>query len=218
MAKGEFKCPRCDRTFSMAAHLARHNSTTHAPKGRKKRAKKKTRRRKAKRKVGRPKGTKKKAGKRKARGKVRRGKGKKKVRRAKVARRAARRPLARGTAGLIREMQTHQSQLSAQQADLEAEITAITGAIDAMGAAPAARPARRRRRGRAPRGPRPGSLKDFIARVLRGKVRPMSPAKIADRVKKAGYKTKAKNLPNMVSNALAQTPGVKKAGRGLYRV
>ena len=45
----------------------------------------------------------------------------------------------------------------------------------------------------------------------------MSPAKIATRVKKAGYKTKAKHLINMVSHALAQMPGVKKVGRGLYR-
>lgn len=29
MAKGVFKCPKCDRTFSMAAHLARHANTIH---------------------------------------------------------------------------------------------------------------------------------------------------------------------------------------------
>ena len=66
-------------------------------------------------------------------------------------------------------------------------------------------------------GPRRGSLGDYILRVIRGRVRPMSLAKIADRVKKAGYKTKSKNLPNMVSNTLAQMAGVKKVGRGLYR-
>ena len=32
---GEFKCSKCDRSFSMAAHLARHMSTIHAsPKAR----------------------------------------------------------------------------------------------------------------------------------------------------------------------------------------
>ena len=66
MAEGELKCPKCDRTFSMAAHLARHTSTIHATKARKKTGKKKARKRKAKRKVGRPKAAKKKAGKRKA--------------------------------------------------------------------------------------------------------------------------------------------------------
>jgi hypothetical protein len=41
MAKtGKFRRSACERTFSMAAHLARHQSTMHAPKGRKKTAKK----------------------------------------------------------------------------------------------------------------------------------------------------------------------------------
>lgn len=56
--KGKFKCPRCDRTFSMAAHLARHKNSAHGPKKAKKKAqaRKKTRRgRKAKR-AGRPRG------------------------------------------------------------------------------------------------------------------------------------------------------------------
>ena len=198
MAEGKFKCSECDRSFSMAAHLARH-STSHAAKTSKKLGKKKTRKRKAKRKVGRPKGS-------------------KKVRRAKVARRAAHRPFARGTAGLIREMQVHHRQLSTQQADLEAQITAIGDAIQAVGGTAKTKPAGKGRRGSTRRGgPRPGSLKDYILRVLRGKARPVSPAKIAARVKKAGYKTKTKNLPNMVSNALGQIRGVKKVGRGLYR-
>ena len=218
MAEGKFKCSKCDRSFSMAAHLARHSST-HAAKTSKKLGKKKTRKRKAKRKVGRPKTAKKKAGKRKAKRRVGRPKGKKKVRRAKVAHRAARRPLAGGAAGLIRQMQARQRQLSAQQADLEAQITAIGDAIQAVGGTAKTKPAGKKgRRGSTRRGgPRPGSLKDYILRVLRGKARPASPVKIAARVKKAGYKTKSKNLPNMVSNTLSQMAGVKKVGRGLYR-
>ena len=53
---GKFQCSRCDRTFSMAAHLARHMSTIHSRKGKKKAAKKKAvrRGRPAGRKVGRP--------------------------------------------------------------------------------------------------------------------------------------------------------------------
>ena len=46
----------------------------------------------------------------------------------------------------------------------------------------------------------------------------MGPAQIAAGVAKAGYKTRAKNLPNMVSNTLSKMPQVTKAGRGLYRV
>jgi hypothetical protein len=36
---GKFKCSKCDRTFSMAAHLARHQSTIHGAKSRKTSAK-----------------------------------------------------------------------------------------------------------------------------------------------------------------------------------
>ncbi|MCH7813197.1 MAG: C2H2-type zinc finger protein [Planctomycetes bacterium] len=200
MAEGKFKCSKCDRSFSMAAHLARHTSTIHQVKTSKKLGKKKTRKRKAKRKPGRPKAAKKKAV------------------RAKVARRAARRPIAGGTAGLIRQMQVYQGQLSAEQAGLEAQITAVDQAIEALGSSVKTKPVGPRRRAGTRRGgPRRGSLGDYILRVIRGKVRPMSLAKIADRVKKAGYKTKSKSLANMVSNTLAQLPGVKKVGRGLYR-
>ena len=62
MAKKGFKCSKCDRSFSMAAHLARHMSTIHAsPKKkaaakRSRKAKKVWRARKIKRKTaGRPK-------------------------------------------------------------------------------------------------------------------------------------------------------------------
>ena len=41
MAKAKYECRRCKRTFSMAAHLARHNSTIHSTKKKKKAAKKK---------------------------------------------------------------------------------------------------------------------------------------------------------------------------------
>ncbi len=181
MAKGKFKCSKCDRSFSMAAHLGRHVSTMHAAKKRKKAAKKK-------------------------------------VRRAKVARRATRRPIARGTVGLIRQMQVYHRRLSAEQADLEAQITAMDRAIEALGGTAKTKPAGHGRRAGTRRGgPRRGSLRDYILRVLRGKVRPMSPAKIAARVKKAGYKTKSKSLSNQVSNALGNMPGVKRLRRGLYQ-
>ena len=62
MAKAaKLKCPKCDRTFSMPAHLARHKNAAHASKARKKAAKKKALRKKARRgrtakRAGRPKG------------------------------------------------------------------------------------------------------------------------------------------------------------------
>ncbi len=54
MPRKKFRCSRCKRTFSMAAHLARHKNATHGKKSGKKAAKK-TRKSKAKRRVGRPK-------------------------------------------------------------------------------------------------------------------------------------------------------------------
>ena len=49
----DFKCAKCGRTFSMAAHLARHLSASHGPAKKKTAAKKKTKKRRAKRKVAR---------------------------------------------------------------------------------------------------------------------------------------------------------------------
>lgn len=54
MAKKPFQCPRCDRSFSMKAHLARHVSAMHT---KKRRGKAKPRKiRKTKRVRGRPRG------------------------------------------------------------------------------------------------------------------------------------------------------------------
>ena len=56
MAKKGFKCSKCDRSFSMAAHLARHMSTIHASPKKKAAVKRKAKRaRKVKKTGGRPK-------------------------------------------------------------------------------------------------------------------------------------------------------------------
>ncbi len=60
-AKRKLKCPKCDRTFSIAAHLARHVNSIHASKAKKKVAKKKASKRKVRRvrkakRAGRPPG------------------------------------------------------------------------------------------------------------------------------------------------------------------
>ena len=52
MPKKKFKCSKCDRSFKMAGHLARHLSATHGAKKAKRRGKKRTMKR-----VGRPKGS-----------------------------------------------------------------------------------------------------------------------------------------------------------------
>ena len=60
MPKKTFKCSKCDRSFKMAGHLARHLSATHGQKTKKKTTVKKAKRRGKKRmmkKAGRPKGS-----------------------------------------------------------------------------------------------------------------------------------------------------------------
>ena len=60
MPKKTFKCTKCDRSFKMAGHLARHLSATHGKKTKKKATAKKAIRRGKKRtmkKAGRPKGS-----------------------------------------------------------------------------------------------------------------------------------------------------------------
>ena len=61
MPKKTFKCSKCDRSFKMAGHLARHQSATHGKKTKKKtttakKAKRRGKKRTMKR-AGRPKGS-----------------------------------------------------------------------------------------------------------------------------------------------------------------
>lgn len=55
MPRKKFKCPKCDRSFSMPGHLGRHMSATHGTKKRKKATKKAKRRsvRRRKKRAGR---------------------------------------------------------------------------------------------------------------------------------------------------------------------
>jgi uncharacterized C2H2 Zn-finger protein len=64
MPRKKFKCPKCDRKFSMAAHLARHTSTMHGMKSKTKKASKKRagRRKKGARRMGPPSGIERKFG------------------------------------------------------------------------------------------------------------------------------------------------------------
>ena len=109
----KIKCPRCKRRFSMAAHLARHMSTIHKRKAKKRVAKKRT---KAKRKVGRPKGAVKKTrGRPKGRG---------------VARRQS---MGDGSARLLSGMRNYQSELIERRDRLETEISSLSEAMNALG-------------------------------------------------------------------------------------
>ena len=205
MAKGALRCPKCSRTFSMPAHLARHMNTIHSSGKSKVKVKVKAKGKakpKPKKRAGRPKLARKKL-----------------VRRARPVRvgRPAGRPATTGAGRLISEMQAYLRDLSTRRAALDAEMAAITTALEAMGrAVPGAKA--RRGPGRPPGGRmRPGSLKDFIVRVLKQRS-PMGPSEITAAVRKAGYKSTAKDLAKAVSNSLPEIKIVKKAGFGIYRI
>src|ERR1041385_170011 len=67
------------------------------------------------------------------------------------------------------------------------------------------------------RQPRAGSLKGFIVQVMKGGG-VMRVAEITAAIKRAGYKTKNKTLGHSVGVALREMKGVKKVGRGQFRV
>ena len=197
-----FKCERCGRVFSMAAHLARHMNAGHGVR---------------------------RAGKRTAAGK--RGRPRGRAARPKATRTRAARYDAGGATRLVGEMQAYHSELAARRAAVDQEIAAIENAMAAMGGASrrapraqakrrVARPkaARRAARPTGGRGVRAGSLKAYIDDVLRKSGKPMSPKDIATAVMRAGYKTKAQNLVRAVSNALTDVKGIKRVGHGQYRM
>lgn len=207
MAK-TFKCSRCKRKFSMAAHLGRHMKAIHGAKGGRKSAAPKAK--KVKRRVGRPKGA-----------------------RTAVGLRAVRKGVpaisAFGgeTVRLFRDLQAYHGKLTAQRTALDAQLEVVAGAMDAFSPAKPAKRVRRKlaKRGRPARkgrpakpAGRPGSLKDYIGRVLRQTTRPMSPREMGVGAVKAGFKTKSKDVTKAVSNTLPKMRGIKKVGFGKYQL
>ena len=207
MAKSSIKCPKCPRRFSMAAHLQRHLNSTHGGRGGKKRAARK-RSGAGGRRRGRPLGSK-----------------------------MNRRSNSLGIMGsgsisavqLLGNMQTVHAELLDQRNAIDREIDVVTQAMRVMGAHPAAggrkprRPVGRpKRRGpgrpKGSGGGRSGSLKDFIVRVLGQTTQALSPQDIGQRVKQAGFKTKARDLTKAVSNTLPDVKGIKRVGFGQYRL
>ena len=191
MTPGSFKCPKCDRSFTMAAHLGRHTNTIHGSRRKPKSA--------ARRKPGRPRMN-----------RIGRPKGSRSFARAGAA-------TGDGVTRLLSQMQSYYSELTDRRSSLDAQIAGMESAINIMGAAPRAR-ATGRRPGR-PAGSRgrAGSLKDTIVRVLRQRAKALSPKEIAAGLVRAGYKTSTKNLTKAVSNTLPEINNVRKVGRGLYR-
>ncbi len=166
------KCARCDRKFSMAAHLARHMNTVH---------------------------------------------GSKKI---KASKRASAGPRAnRGSEGdfrvLLGGLKAYRDRIADQRNEIDNQMRTVDAALAGLGVANA-RPALVGRRSGG--GARAGSLKDYIARVLRGLARGKSVQHIAAAVLKAGYKSKDKKLDHSVGKALAGMKNVTRVERGVYRL
>jgi len=189
MTPGLFKCPKCDRSFSMAAHLGRHANTIHGTRKGPKPV--------AKRKPGRPR--------------------KSRIGRPKGSRSFARAAIGDGATRLLSQMQSFYSELTARRSSLDAQIAGMEGAINILGAAPKAGATGRKLGRPTGSGSRAGSLKDTIVRVLRQRAVALSPKEIAAKVVQAGYKSSTKNLTKAISNTLPEINTVRKVGRGLYR-
>lgn len=116
---------------------------------------------------------------------------------------------------LLSQMQTYHGQLLAQRAEVEKQILAIESAITAFGAAPSsARNLPGAKRGRRRAGT--PTLKDFIARVLQTRGKPMAVKDIAAGVKQAGFQTANKTLARSVGTMLARMSNVRKVDRGIF--
>lgn len=199
MAKGSFKCPSCDRTFSMAAHLVRHQNASH------------------KRGPGRPKGS----GKGIRRGRVGRPPKSQAMEmnfddgsRVLSEMQAYRDTLLMQRSSIDQRLEGLESAMSAMGSPSIGSSIGRPAALKGR-RGPGRPPGSGARRGRKPG--REGSLKQMIVKVLRQRAKPHTPQEIADSVVKAGYKTSSSNLTKSVSNTLPLLSEVKKVGRGLYQ-
>ncbi|RMF81029.1 MAG: hypothetical protein D6744_07605 [Planctomycetota bacterium] len=132
-------------------------------------------------------------------------------------------------AAAVRELQNQRSQLAEQIEALDNALAALGGVVPSGAAAPrrnVALPKKRRKvagatkrtsasAGRAPAG---GSLRDHLTRVLKAASGSMRVKELEAAVLKAGYRSKSKNLGHSINKALAKMKGVKRVGRGLYKL
>ena len=118
-------------------------------------------------------------------------------------------------AGVRGRLKAYRDRLADQRNEIDNRMQTVDAALAALGAGTAKPVVVRRRRGE---GARAGSLKEYIARVLRGTARGKSVKDIATAVLKAGCKSKDKRLNHAVGKALAGMNNVTRVGRGVYRL
>ena len=130
------------------------------------------------------------------------------------------------TAELRRELARREKgarSLSARRDKLAKKLAVLESELAELGLS-AGRPGRPRRAGRPPKAGRRGgrrrarnavSLPDAIAKVVRVGAT-VSPADVASRVRKSGYKSTSSHFGMMVSNALSKDSRFKRLSRGQY--
>ena len=123
-----------------------------------------------------------------------------------------RRELARREKG-ARSLSARRDKLAKKLAALEAELAGL--GLSAAGPRRAGRPAKAGRRGGRRRARNAVSLPDAIAKVVRVGAT-VSPADVASRVRKSGYKSTSSHFGMMVSNALSKDSRFKRLSRGQY--
>ena len=140
------------------------------------------------------------------------------ARHGRTAARAPRRSAAAASSGAsaaVHALQSHCASLVASRAQLDAEIQAVEEALRVMGGARTAAAPRggAGRGGR--RGPRAGSLKEYIARVLKGRG-VMAVKDITEAVRAAGYPTRNQTLAKSVGITLTKMPQIRRVKRGHF--
>jgi len=114
----------------------------------------------------------------------------------------------------LMELSSERSKLLAQLAVVDAEIGQISGGKKGRRVATevAVASGERGKPGRKPQ------LTEAIFRVLSDSATPLRVADIADELERRHFKTRSKNLRNLVREALSRTPGVARVNRGSYTV
>ena len=124
-------------------------------------------------------------------------------------------------AQLKREIVAKEKRLAAlagRRKRLLEQVSAVDKEIDRLRGEPTEPVTPRPSRSARPKPGRKPKLADAIAAALNAAKGPLDVDAIAERIVKAGYKTRSRNVKNLVREALTRTPGIKWVSRGKYTV
>ena len=124
--------------------------------------------------------------------------------------------MAKARSGLAEIEARYRKELQARKAELQAEIADIDAKLKALGVK-TRRPRKARKAPVRKPGPRTGKpLRIYVEEALAKAKSPMKVREIEAAVKRAGYKTLAKNFYHSLYALLRQDPRIQKAGRGTF--